>query len=64
METPDNEEARARTVRDKHTRLRSLAREALEEHRQGETRPLDELLYPFTPRAQPIELKGSGTSSL
>ena len=44
IETLDDEEAWARRFRDKPARLRSLAREALEEHRRGETRPLDELI--------------------
>jgi hypothetical protein len=44
METLDDEEAWARTFRERQALLRSLAREALEEHRRGETRPLDELL--------------------
>jgi len=44
IETLDDEEAWARSFRDKPGVLRSLAREALEEHRRGETRPLDELL--------------------
>lgn len=44
METLDDEEAWARSFREKPAVLRSLAREALEEHRRGETRPLDELL--------------------
>ena len=44
METLDDEEAWTRSFREKPAVLRSLAREALEEHRRGETRPLDELL--------------------
>jgi hypothetical protein len=44
METLDDEEAWARSFRERPERLRSLAREALEEHRRGETRPLDELI--------------------
>jgi len=44
METLDDEEAWARSFREKSAVLRSLAREALEEHRRGETRPLDELI--------------------
>jgi hypothetical protein len=44
IETLDDEEAWARRFRDKPAALRSLAREALEEHRRGETRPLDELI--------------------
>lgn len=44
LETLDDEEALARSFRERPELLRSLAREALEEHRRGETRPLDELL--------------------
>lgn len=44
LESLDDEEAWARSFRDRPEVLRSLAREALEEHRRGETRPLDELL--------------------
>ena len=44
METLDDEEAWTRSFREKPAVLRSLAREALEEHRRGETRPLDELV--------------------
>ena len=44
METLDDEEAWTRSFREKPAVLRALAREALEEHRRGETRPLDELL--------------------
>ena len=44
LETLDDEEAWARRFRDKPATLQSLAREALEEHRRGETRPLDELI--------------------
>jgi hypothetical protein len=44
IETLDNEEAWARRFRDKPAALQSLAREALDEHRRGETRPLDELI--------------------
>ena len=40
METLDDDEAWARSVRERQALLRSLAREALEEHRRGETRPL------------------------
>ena len=43
-ETLDDEEAWARRFREHPSALRSLAREALEEHRRGETRPLDELI--------------------
>jgi len=44
IETLDDEEAWARSFREKPALLRSLAGEALEEHRRGETRPLDELI--------------------
>jgi hypothetical protein len=40
----DDEEAWARSFRDRPEVLLAMAREALEEHRRGETRPLDELL--------------------
>ena len=43
LETLDDEEAWGRNFREKPALLRFLAREALEEHRRGETRPLDEL---------------------
>jgi hypothetical protein len=36
----DDEDAWARSFREKPELLRSMAREALEEHRRGETRPL------------------------
>jgi hypothetical protein len=42
IETLDDEEAWARSFRQDPSLLRSLAREALEEHRRDETRPLDE----------------------
>jgi hypothetical protein len=44
IETLDEEEAWSRRLRQNPAILRSLAREALEEHRGGETRPLDELI--------------------
>jgi hypothetical protein len=44
IETLDDEEAWARSFQENPHVLRSLAREALEAHRRGETRPLDELL--------------------
>ena len=44
IESLDDEEAWARRFRESPSVLRSLAHEALEEHRRGETRPLDELL--------------------
>jgi len=44
IETLDDDEAWSRRFRENPSVLRSLAREALEEHRRGETRPLDELI--------------------
>jgi len=44
IETLDDEEAWSRRLRRNPAVLRSLAREALEEHRRGETRTLDELI--------------------
>ena len=44
METLDDEEAWARSFRENPKALRAMAREALDGHRRGETRPLDELL--------------------
>jgi hypothetical protein len=44
LETLDDEETWSRQFREKPEALRSLAQEALEEHRRGETRPLDELI--------------------
>jgi hypothetical protein len=44
IETLDDEEEWARRFRNSPAVLRSLAREAMEEHRRGETRPLDELI--------------------
>jgi hypothetical protein len=44
LETLDDEEAWSRQFSEKPEALRSLAQEALEEHRRGETRPLDELI--------------------
>jgi hypothetical protein len=44
MEALDDEDAWARSFRERPATLRSLAREALEEHRRGETRPLGELI--------------------
>ena len=43
LQTLDDEEAWTRSFREKPEVLRSLANEALDEHRRGETRPLDEL---------------------
>jgi hypothetical protein len=44
IETLDDEEAWAHSFRENPSMLRSLANEAMEEHRRGETRPLDELI--------------------
>ena len=44
LETLDDEDAWARSFHEKPEVLRPMAREALEERRRGETRPLDELL--------------------
>jgi hypothetical protein len=44
IETLDDEDAWARSFRENPSVLGSLAREAQEEHRRGETRPLDELI--------------------
>jgi hypothetical protein len=44
IETLDDEEAWARRFRENPAVLRSLGREALEEHQRGETRPLDDLI--------------------
>jgi hypothetical protein len=44
LETLDDEEAWARSFRENPEKLRLLAQEALDEHRRGETRPLDETL--------------------
>ena len=44
LETLEDEETWARKFREKPELLRSLAREAIEEHRRGETRPLNELI--------------------
>jgi hypothetical protein len=43
IETLDDEEAWSLRFGKNSSALESLAREALEEHRRGETRPLDEL---------------------
>jgi hypothetical protein len=40
----DDEEAWARSFREKPAVMRSMAREALDEHRRREIRPLDELI--------------------
>ena len=44
IETLDDEEGWSRSFRDRPDVLQSLAQEALEEHRRGETRPLSECL--------------------
>ena len=44
FETLGDEEAWERTYRRNSEALRAMAAEAREEHRRGETRPLDELL--------------------
>ncbi len=44
IETLDDEDAWDRSFRENPHLLRSLGREALDEHRRGETRALDELL--------------------
>ncbi len=44
LETLEDEESWARKFREKPELLRSLARAAIEEHRRGETRPLNELI--------------------
>jgi hypothetical protein len=44
LETLEDEEKWTRKFRENPGALRSLAHEALEEHRRGETRPIDELI--------------------
>ena len=44
LATIQNEEGWAKTLRKNPARLRKLAAEALDEHRRGATRSLDELL--------------------
>jgi hypothetical protein len=44
IETLDDEETWAHSFRENPPMLRSLASEAMDEHRRGETRPLDELI--------------------
>jgi hypothetical protein len=44
IETLDDEQAWTRGFAEEPEKLRRLAQEALEEHRRGETRPLDELI--------------------
>jgi len=42
LESLDDEETWTRKLREQPELLRSLAREAVEEHRRGDSRPLDE----------------------
>jgi hypothetical protein len=42
LESLDDEETWIRKLRERPDLLRSLAREAVEEHRRGDARPLDE----------------------
>jgi hypothetical protein len=44
LETLEDEEAWAKILRKNPAKLRKLAEKALDEHRQGKTRPLDEIL--------------------
>lgn len=44
LETLEDEEAWGRLLRKNPIRLHQLAANALDEHRRGETRPLDEIL--------------------
>jgi hypothetical protein len=44
LQTLDDEESWARSFRENPEKLRSLGSAALEEHRRGDTRPLDELM--------------------
>jgi hypothetical protein len=44
IENLEDEEAWAQRFRDNPDLLRSLGREAIDEHRRGVTRPLDELI--------------------
>jgi len=44
LATIEDEEAWAKTLRKNPAKLRKLAAKALNEHRRGATRPLDELL--------------------
>jgi hypothetical protein len=44
LETLEDEETWTRKFRERPELLRSLAEEATEEHRRGETRPLDDLI--------------------
>ncbi len=44
LETLEDEEAWGKMLRKNPAKLRKLAEKALDEHRRGETRPLDEIL--------------------
>ncbi|MGO8789667.1 MAG: hypothetical protein ACLQVL_20095 [Terriglobia bacterium] len=44
LETLEDEELWGKMLRKNPAKLRKLAAEALEEHRRGQTRPLDEVL--------------------
>ena len=44
LETIEDEEAWAKMLRKNPAKLRELAENALDEHRRGKTRPLDEIL--------------------
>ena len=44
LETLEDEEVWEKVLRKNPAKLRKLAAEALEEHRRGKTRPLDEVL--------------------
>ena len=44
LETLEDEEAWAKMLRKNPAKLRKLAEKALDEHRRGKTRPLDEIL--------------------
>ena len=44
LETLEDEEAWAKMLRKNPAKLRELAENALDEHRRGKTRPLDEIL--------------------
>ena len=44
LETLEDEEAWGKMLREKPAKLRKLAEKALDEHRRGKTRPLDEIL--------------------
>ena len=44
LQTLDDEQAWSGSLRERPAPMQSMAREALEEHKRGETRPLDELI--------------------